>query len=123
MTMNRRSFMQSILAAAMAPYVQTTAGVLMPVRYFWKPELVIKETIWLPPMSTPDDPLGQRGYLGVTGIFDGKSYGLGWHISINGTPPNLDALHQYAASELKRVVPRYSDLSYLRSYHGYRGTF
>jgi len=30
--MNRRSFMQSILAAGIAPYVCTTAGVLMPVR-------------------------------------------------------------------------------------------
>ena len=30
--MNRRSFIQSILAAGVAPYVVTTAGVLMPVR-------------------------------------------------------------------------------------------
>ncbi len=30
--MNRRSFMQSILAASAAPWVCTTAGVLMPVR-------------------------------------------------------------------------------------------
>lgn len=30
--MNRRSFMQSILAAGVAPYVVTAAGVLMPVR-------------------------------------------------------------------------------------------
>jgi hypothetical protein len=29
--MNRRSFMQSILAAGLAPYVVTAAGVLMPV--------------------------------------------------------------------------------------------
>ena len=30
--MNRRSFMQSILSAGVAPYVVTTASVLMPVR-------------------------------------------------------------------------------------------
>lgn len=30
--MNRRSFMQSILAAGVAPWVVTTAGVLMPAR-------------------------------------------------------------------------------------------
>lgn len=30
--MNRRGFMQAILAAGVAPYVVTTAGVLMPVR-------------------------------------------------------------------------------------------
>jgi hypothetical protein len=30
--MNRRSFMKSILAAGVAPYICTTAGVLMPVR-------------------------------------------------------------------------------------------
>lgn len=30
--MNRRHFMQSILAAGVAPWVVTTAGVLMPVR-------------------------------------------------------------------------------------------
>lgn len=35
--MNRRSFMQSILAAGVAPYVVTTAGVLMPVRQLWAP--------------------------------------------------------------------------------------
>lgn len=29
---NRRNFMQAILAAGVAPYVVTTAGVLMPVR-------------------------------------------------------------------------------------------
>ena len=30
--MNRRGFLKSILAAGVAPYVVTTAGVLMPVR-------------------------------------------------------------------------------------------
>jgi hypothetical protein len=33
--MNRRGFLKSILAAGVAPYVVTTAGVLMPVRRVW----------------------------------------------------------------------------------------
>jgi len=36
--MNRREFLQAILAAGVAPYVSTAAGVLMPVR---------KRAIWL----------------------------------------------------------------------------
>jgi hypothetical protein len=35
--MNRRSFLKSILAAGVAPYVVTAAGVLMPVRTLWPP--------------------------------------------------------------------------------------
>ena len=35
--MNRRGFLSSILAAGVAPYVQTTAGVLMPVKKLWTP--------------------------------------------------------------------------------------
>lgn len=35
--MNRRGFLQSILAAGIAPYVATTAGVLMPVRQIATP--------------------------------------------------------------------------------------
>jgi hypothetical protein len=34
---NRRGFLRSILAAGVAPFVCTTAGVLMPVRDLWKP--------------------------------------------------------------------------------------
>lgn len=37
--MNRRSFLQSCLAAATAPYVVTVAGVLMPVRKLLAPDL------------------------------------------------------------------------------------
>ena len=33
--MNRRSFMQAILSAGVAPYVSTMAGVLMPVKSLW----------------------------------------------------------------------------------------
>lgn len=36
--MNRRGFMKAILAAGAAPYVQTAAGVLMPVRKLVVPE-------------------------------------------------------------------------------------
>jgi len=39
--MNRRSFMQAILAAGVAPYVCTTSGVLMPVRAIAEPSLVV----------------------------------------------------------------------------------
>lgn len=39
--MNRRGFMKSILAAGVAPYVVTTAGVLMPVRRLWKPPTLV----------------------------------------------------------------------------------
>ena len=35
--MNRRGFMQSILATSVAPWVCTTAGVLMPVRQIIAP--------------------------------------------------------------------------------------
>lgn len=35
--MNRRSFLQACLASATAPYVVTTAGVLMPVKSLWTP--------------------------------------------------------------------------------------
>lgn len=48
--MNRRSFMQSILAAGVAPWIVTSAGVLMPVRKQiedvipqWMIDVVIKE--------------------------------------------------------------------------------
>jgi hypothetical protein len=36
--MNRRGFLRSILAAGVAPYVVTTAGVLMPVRKLVTPD-------------------------------------------------------------------------------------
>ena len=39
--MNRRGFLAGVLAAGIAPYVVTTAGVLMPVRDLWKPSLNI----------------------------------------------------------------------------------
>ena len=35
--MNRRGFLKSIIAAGVAPYVVTAAGVLMPVRNVWTP--------------------------------------------------------------------------------------
>ena len=35
--MNRRGFLRSILAAGVAPYVVTTAGVLMPVHALYVP--------------------------------------------------------------------------------------
>ena len=35
--MNRRGFLQAILAAGVAPWVITKAGVLMPVRQIWQP--------------------------------------------------------------------------------------
>lgn len=34
----RRGFLNGILAAGVAPYVVTTAGVLMPVRKLWVPD-------------------------------------------------------------------------------------
>lgn len=37
--MNRRGFLQAILASATAPYVITTAGVLMPVKKIFVPSL------------------------------------------------------------------------------------
>lgn len=40
--MHRRGFLRGILAAGVAPYVCTTAGVLMPVRDLWKP-VALKE--------------------------------------------------------------------------------
>lgn len=39
--MNRRGFLKSILAAGVAPYVVTTAGVLMPVRAITAPKLIV----------------------------------------------------------------------------------
>lgn len=39
--MNRRSFLRSILAAGIAPYVVTSAGVLMPVR-----QRIVVPDIW-----------------------------------------------------------------------------
>lgn len=35
--MNRRGFLKGILAAGVAPYVVTRAGVLMPVKKLWTP--------------------------------------------------------------------------------------
>jgi hypothetical protein len=40
----RRGFLKSILAAGCAPFVVTTAGVLMPVRDLWKPSFA---WLWL----------------------------------------------------------------------------
>lgn len=40
--MNRRGFMRSILAAGVAPYVVTTAGVLMPVRAIAAPRIICR---------------------------------------------------------------------------------
>jgi hypothetical protein len=48
---NRRGFLKSILAAGVAPYVVTTAGVLMPVRQriVYLPELPV---MWQSPFSS-----------------------------------------------------------------------
>ena len=52
--MNRRGFLQSILALGVAPYVVTTAGVLMPVRQVITiPDV---ETLWIPPVACSADP-------------------------------------------------------------------
>lgn len=40
--MKRRSFLKGILAAGVAPYVVTTAGVLMPVKTLWTPSNTIE---------------------------------------------------------------------------------
>lgn len=47
--MNRRGFLQSILAAGVAPYV-VSSGVLMPVKKIWVPEVSI-ERIFFPGQS------------------------------------------------------------------------
>ena len=44
--MNRRGFLQGILAAGVAPAVITTAGVLMPVRALWKPRGLFDGLQW-----------------------------------------------------------------------------
>jgi len=47
--MNRCSFMRAILAAGIAPYVSTAAGVLMPVRPLWTPPRLMHGelgTVW-----------------------------------------------------------------------------
>lgn len=41
--MNRRGFLQAILASATAPYVVTTAGVLMPVKKILVPPILVIE--------------------------------------------------------------------------------
>ncbi len=56
--MNRRSFMQGILAAGVSPWVCTTAGVLMPVRTIRKPGII-------------ELPAGYRRILGYTPIWVG----------------------------------------------------
>ena len=46
--MNRRSFLKSILATGVAPYVVTTAGLLMPVKQLWTPpekQLLVVNTV------------------------------------------------------------------------------
>ena len=43
--MNRRNFLQGCLASATAPYVITTAGLLMPVKTLALPKLSIR---WIP---------------------------------------------------------------------------
>ena len=53
--MNRRGFLQAILAAGVAPWVITKAGVLMPVRAIWKPlnplRLIKADASWYPHRS------------------------------------------------------------------------
>lgn len=43
--MNRRGFLKAILASGVAPYVCTTAGVLMPVKPLWTPPEAAHEII------------------------------------------------------------------------------
>lgn len=82
--MNRRGFLRGILAAGVAPYVSTVAGVLMPVKKIITPSFEIGswenfrfiETIWIPPgIKDKSDPLGQFGYAGAKCVVNGKTYG------------------------------------------------
>ena len=52
--MNRRSFMGSILAAGVAPWVVTSAGVLMPVRSVRERFAISPSWVWVPGLGTFD---------------------------------------------------------------------
>jgi hypothetical protein len=60
--MNRRGFLKSILAAGIAPYVVTTAGVLMPIRQIVTAPLLFVYT------ASRSDPLAQRPMVMENGI-------------------------------------------------------
>lgn len=60
--MDRRGFLKSILAAGVAPYVITTAGVLMPVKAIAAPEILKLEDLW-----SFDNELWTKGTQSVDG--------------------------------------------------------
>lgn len=102
--MNRRGFLKSILAAGVAPYVVTTAGVLMPVRDLWRPQWTDIETTFIDPkLKDRSDPLGQRGYVGARGVFDGKRYGVLFALDAS-RPYNETIFRAYAENHLKMAL-------------------
>lgn len=69
--MNRRGFLKAILAAGVAPYVSTAAGVLMPIR---------QRTIWLWGDGIHDDTealqtLFNGGYVKNAGMATAENFG------------------------------------------------
>ena len=97
--MNRRGFLQSILALGVAPYVVTTAGVLMPVRQVITiPDV---ETLWIQPVVGSDDPLAQVGWVSAKTVVHGKEYGACFRVLATEDGP---ALRDYAKRGLLTVL-------------------
>ena len=72
--MNRRGFLQGILAAGIAPFVVTTAGVLMPVRKIITPQLLFSVSDYFMQSGgfTLNQPVTQ--YIGVKELLVRSTY-------------------------------------------------
>ena len=87
--MNRRGFLQSILAAGVAPAF-VGSSVLMPVRSILLPTWDNIRTTFLPPHSSLSDPLGQYAWYGVKGMWKGVEYGACYPIVAYPTTTECD---------------------------------
>lgn len=80
--MNRRSFMKAILATATAPYVVTTAGILMPVKSIITQPL---DLITMRLMAV-EDSLGNYQYRWVSSDAVAKAVTAGWGLVTQTDP-------------------------------------
>lgn len=84
--MNRRGFLAGMLAAACAPAIIRTPGLLMPV----KPALVPSSTSWWVVSWSEEPQFGEEIFPGEFSGFE--PWYSGGHISVSGTPKLPDTL-------------------------------
>lgn len=102
--MNRRGFLKSILASGVAPYVVTTAGVLMPVRALAVPW---EHTIVVPDEAVVVMPSGNEVALSFGGwTFVNKSAHIRRLRVVSGDGPNALTLWDGEVLPGERILHR-----------------